>query len=286
MFLVPEKNLAIAMVMNTYNPILGFRVSRVPGNILRMLLGQATIQLNEILFRQIIYVLVMLIPLLHFLAVVMTLRRVRSWRRGAPLSPQTQIVRYVALPLIWNAAIAYVLLVTLPKAFEVDISTMILIQPDASWVAVASGIFAIGVGSIENWHCSFNHAPNDAHVEGEFRQQSLTTALSFFCNSTLGRVKPIMASQPTSNQPSQRSDGNQSMIYQIRIKGHLSQQWTDWFEGLTITLEEDGDTLLTGTAVDQAELHGIFKKVRDPGIPLFSVNSVAPNQTGMVAYDE
>ena len=119
MFLVPEKNLAIAMVMNTYSPMLGLRVSRVPSSILRMLLGQVTIQVNEILFRQIIYVLVMLIPLLHFLAVVMTLRRVRSWRRGAPLSPQTQIARYIALPLIWNAAIAYVLLVTLPKAFEV-----------------------------------------------------------------------------------------------------------------------------------------------------------------------
>jgi len=141
MFVVPEKNLAIAMVMNTYSPMLGFRVARVPGNILRMLLGQDTIQLNEILFRQIIYVLVMLIPLLHFLAVVMTVRRVRSWRSGAPLSPQ--IARYVALPLIWNAAIAYVLLVTLPKAFEVDISTMILLQPDVSWVAVASGVFAI-----------------------------------------------------------------------------------------------------------------------------------------------
>jgi len=54
-----------------------------------------------------------------------------------------QVVRYVTLPLIWNAAIAYVLLVTLPKAFEVDISTMILVQPDVSWVAVISGIFAI-----------------------------------------------------------------------------------------------------------------------------------------------
>lgn len=148
MFLVPEKNLAIAMVMNTYSPILGFRVSRIPGNILRMLLGQDTVQLKEILLRQILYVLVMLIPLLHVLAVVMTLRRVRSWRRGAPLSPQAQIARYVALPLIWNAAIAHVLLVTLPKAFEVDISTMILLQPDVSWVAVISGGFAIVWGII------------------------------------------------------------------------------------------------------------------------------------------
>ena len=143
MFLVPEQNLAIAMVMNTYNPMLGFRVSRVPSNILRILLGQETIQLHEILFRQIIYVLVMLIPLLHILTVVMTLRRVRSWLKGASLSPQTHIARCVALPLIWNTAIAYVLLVALPKAFEVDISTMILLQPDVSLVAVVSGIFAI-----------------------------------------------------------------------------------------------------------------------------------------------
>ncbi|MFN8382526.1 MAG: serine hydrolase domain-containing protein [Anaerolineales bacterium] len=143
MFLVPEKNMAIAMVMNTYSPMLGFRVSRLPGNVLRMLLGQDTVQLNEILFRQVIYVLVMLIPLLHFLSVVMTARRVHSWRSGASFSPQTQIARYVALPLMWNAAIAYVMLVTLPKAFEVDISTMILLQPDVSWVAVISGVFAI-----------------------------------------------------------------------------------------------------------------------------------------------
>ena len=66
------------------------------------------------------------------------------------------------------------------------------------------------------------------------------------------------------------------MVYQIRIKGHLDQQWTDWFEGLTITLEEDGNTVLTGTVVDQAALHGLLKKVRDLGMPLLSVNSTGP----------
>ena len=64
------------------------------------------------------------------------------------------------------------------------------------------------------------------------------------------------------------------MVYQIRIKGHLSHQWTDWFDGLTITLEEDGNSLLTGPVIDQAALHGILKKVRDLGMPLISVNSV------------
>ena len=66
----------------------------------------------------------------------------------------------------------------------------------------------------------------------------------------------------------------QTMVYQIRIKGHLSPQWTDWFEGLTITLGEDGNTLLTGTVIDQAALYGWLKKVRDLGMPLLSINSV------------
>ena len=71
---------------------------------------------------------------------------------------------------------------------------------------------------------------------------------------------------------------SQPIVYQIRIRGHLSRQWTDWFEGLTITLEEDGDTLLTGTVIDQAALHGWLKKVRDLGMPLLSVNSVEPSR--------
>jgi hypothetical protein len=64
---------------------------------------------------------------------------------------------------------------------------------------------------------------------------------------------------------------NQPMVYQIRIKGHLDRQWTDWFEGLAITLEDNGDTLLTGPVVDQAALHGLLRKVRDLGMPLLSV---------------
>lgn len=60
-------------------------------------------------------------------------------------------------------------------------------------------------------------------------------------------------------------------LYEIRIKGHLDQRWADWFEGLTITLENNGDTRLTGPVVDQAALHGLLKKVRDLGLPLISV---------------
>ncbi len=65
-------------------------------------------------------------------------------------------------------------------------------------------------------------------------------------------------------------------LYEIRLKGHLGSQWTDWFEGLTITLEDNGDTLLTGPVIDQAALHGLLKKVRDLGLPLLSVSPVEP----------
>jgi hypothetical protein len=67
--------------------------------------------------------------------------------------------------------------------------------------------------------------------------------------------------------------------YEIRIKGHLDKRLTAWFEGLTITLEEDGDTLLTGPVVDQAALHGLLKKVRDLGMPLVSVSQVQFHET-------
>ena len=66
------------------------------------------------------------------------------------------------------------------------------------------------------------------------------------------------------------------MVYQIKIKGHGSYQWTDWFEGLTVTLQENGDTLLTGIVVDQAALYGLLKRIRDLGISLLSVNAVGP----------
>ena len=66
----------------------------------------------------------------------------------------------------------------------------------------------------------------------------------------------------------------QPMGYHMRIKGHLGSQWKDWFGGLTVTLEDNGDTLLSGPVVDQAALHGWLKKVRDLGMPLISVNRV------------
>ena len=77
-------------------------------------------------------------------------------------------------------------------------------------------------------------------------------------------MKHKMNDPPTSNAP----------YYEIRLKGHLEARWEQWFDGLTLTLEENGNTLLSGPLADQAALHGILKKVRDLGLTLLSVNSV------------
>jgi hypothetical protein len=83
-----------------------------------------------------------------------------------------------------------------------------------------------------------------------------------------------------SNKSGSTTDPGRQTVYEIRIKGHLGPQWTDWFGGLTITLEDNGDSLLTGPVVDQAALHGVLKKVRDLGLPLISVVCVIPTQAG------
>jgi hypothetical protein len=79
-------------------------------------------------------------------------------------------------------------------------------------------------------------------------------------------------------------DHYESGLYEIRVKGHLADRWAGWFEGLTITLEEDGVTLLTGPVIDQAALHGLLRKTRDLGMLLLSVNRVEPGQNETHQY--
>jgi hypothetical protein len=74
------------------------------------------------------------------------------------------------------------------------------------------------------------------------------------------------------------SESGQPVVYQIRIKGQLDPGWTDWFDGMRITPEENGDTLVTGPVIDQAALYGLLRKVRDLGMPLLSVTRVLPDQ--------
>jgi hypothetical protein len=78
------------------------------------------------------------------------------------------------------------------------------------------------------------------------------------------------------DEPKTRTAPGEPVVYQIRLKGQLGSEWTNWFGGLAITLEENGDTLLTGPVVDQAALHGVLRKVRDLGMPLISVCPVEP----------
>jgi hypothetical protein len=66
--------------------------------------------------------------------------------------------------------------------------------------------------------------------------------------------------------------------YEIRLKGHLGFRWTAWFDGLTLTHDSDGTTIIRGLVADQAALHGLLQKVRDLGLPLVSVTQVQPDQ--------
>jgi len=81
------------------------------------------------------------------------------------------------------------------------------------------------------------------------------------------------------NERNSNTDPRQPILYQIRIQGHLGSEWADWFGGLSVTLQDNGETLLSGPVVDQAALHGLLRKVRDLGMPLISVNRLQLGQT-------
>jgi hypothetical protein len=84
------------------------------------------------------------------------------------------------------------------------------------------------------------------------------------------------------NELDPQTDRNKPMVYQIRIKGHVRREWTDWFGGMGITLEDNGETLLAGPVIDQAALHGLLRKVRDLGLPLVSVIHVELEQADVL----
>lgn len=81
-----------------------------------------------------------------------------------------------------------------------------------------------------------------------------------------------------SDKPRSDNKQNQPPCYEIRIRGQLDSQWEDWFEEMTITMEEDGNTLISGPVIDQAALHGLLKRVRDLGMPLISVCPVSSQE--------
>lgn len=76
------------------------------------------------------------------------------------------------------------------------------------------------------------------------------------------------------------SDTPMPQIYEIKVRGHLSPDWADWFDSMTLQTDTEGaETTLCGPVVDQAALYGLLVKVRDLGLPLLSVNPVKPDHS-------
>ena len=73
--------------------------------------------------------------------------------------------------------------------------------------------------------------------------------------------------------------------YEIRLQGHLDSRWSVWFDGLTVTNQPDGTTVISGLVADQAALHGLLRKARDVGLPLLSVTSVDADQPDVSTVD-
>ena len=86
-----------------------------------------------------------------------------------------------------------------------------------------------------------------------------------------------------STTPASTEDQHEPERYEIRILGHLDNRWADWFEGMRITLEDNGETRLSGLVADQSALYGLLRKVRDLGMPLLSVNRVEPDKPDSIA---
>jgi hypothetical protein len=84
------------------------------------------------------------------------------------------------------------------------------------------------------------------------------------------------------DEATSETNPGQPLTYELRLQGHLGKEWADWFEGATMALHDNGDTVLTCSVADQAALHGLLKKVRDLGMPLISVIRVQPNQLNQV----
>lgn len=80
--------------------------------------------------------------------------------------------------------------------------------------------------------------------------------------------------EPRGPRDARREDGR----YEIRLRGHLETRWAAWFDGMTLSHDRDGSTVLSGPVVDQAALHGLLQKVRDIGLPLIAVTYVEPRE--------
>jgi hypothetical protein len=101
-------------------------------------------------------------------------------------------------------------------------------------------------------------------------------------------VSDVQQTSTEGNFPSEKGRRRpvESQFYQIRVKGHLDSSWSERLDGLTITHEEDGTTLLAGPVADQPALHGLLIRIRDLGLPLLSVNALGSDEVGRVKPDQ
>jgi hypothetical protein len=91
-----------------------------------------------------------------------------------------------------------------------------------------------------------------------------------------------MSETADATEDGSRDDAGQ---YEVRLKGHLDPRWSAWFDGLILTEDSDGTTVIHGSVIDQAALHGLLQKVRDIGLPLVSVTRVDPNYPAVHPID-
>lgn len=81
--------------------------------------------------------------------------------------------------------------------------------------------------------------------------------------------------EPSNRRPA--ADHTPVQQYQIRVRGHLGSRWAAWFDGLSLTTDGDGTTVIRGPVVDQAALHGLLQKLRDVGVPLVALSELSPD---------
>jgi hypothetical protein len=87
------------------------------------------------------------------------------------------------------------------------------------------------------------------------------------------------------NQRTPTPDRPEAGRYEIRLTGHLDAHWAAWFDGLTVSHEGEGTTVICGSIVDQAALHGVLQRVRDLGLPLVSVSRIEPDPPETIGID-
>ncbi len=92
-------------------------------------------------------------------------------------------------------------------------------------------------------------------------------------------LQPMQADDSTKDATREALAADQAGApqYEIRVKGHLDSRWSAWFDGLSLSNDIDGTTVIHGPVVDQAALHGLLQKLRDVGMPLVSVTQVSPD---------